>query len=79
MFLNKQESNFIIPSDGMHGIGSCKNKLGFDEDPTLVNVSSKNKSDWIVISDDFSFCLVTCEPYFMFINCALTPFLDSAL
>ena len=28
---------------------------------------------------DFVFGLVTCELCFMFINCALTPFLDSAL
>ena len=39
----------------------------------------KNESEWNVIFDDFLRCLVTCEPYFMFINYTLTPFLDSAL
>ena len=29
--------------------------------------------------DGFVFCLVSCELYFIFLNCALTPFLDSAL
>ena len=41
MFYNKREFNFVIPNDGIYEIDSCKNKLGFDGDPTSVNVSLK--------------------------------------
>ena len=53
--------------------------MGFGEGPTSVIVSSKNKFDLIVISDDFVLDSVACELCFMSIICALTSFYDSAL
>ena len=34
MFQNKQEFNFVIPSNEIYEIDSCKNKMGFGGGPT---------------------------------------------
>ena len=43
MFYNKCEFIFVIPSNGIYGIDSRKNKLGYGGDLTSVNVSPENK------------------------------------
>ena len=40
-FLNKQGFNPIIPNNGIYGINSCKNELGFGGGPTSNKFSLK--------------------------------------
>ena len=60
-----------------------QNKMGFGGGAQQQRsfIQNKNELEWSVMCAFcvFVFGLVACEPYFMFINCVLTPFPDSAL
>ena len=79
-FKISKKSNPVIPNNGVMGIDPCKINWALVGTQHQINFH-QNKSDWNechVCCWWFFICLVTHELYFVFINCALTPFLDSA-
>ena len=77
-FKDKHELNSVIPNNGICGINSCKNeRLWWGP-----NICDFLMIDWLISwfnchAWSILFCSMTCSK--LFLNCALTSLLDSAL